>query len=128
MNIDISNALSMAQAQKKPKIENLSAEDAQLREQTDAFEAILLKTLLDTSMKMDSGLLPKAPGHEIYMSMYREHMSEALAGGFGYSDALFNWIKEEQNIAENGGTYIPDHLKEKKENEKNNNEDEAKIK
>ncbi len=128
MNIDISNALSMAQAQKKPKIENLSAEDAQLREQTDAFEAILLKTLLDTSMKMDSGLFPKAPGHEIYMSMYREHMSEALAGGFGYSDALFNWIKEEQNIAENGGMYIPDHLKEKKENEKNNNEDEAKTK
>lgn len=122
----ISQALSNAQNQKQPKIQNLSAEDAQLREQTDAFEALLLKTLLDTSMKMDNGLFPKAPGHDIYMSMYREHMSEALAGSFGYSDALFNWVKEEQNIAENGGMYVPDHLKEKKEKEKAQNEDEAK--
>lgn len=110
MKIDTSSAMMAAQSQKQPKIENLENDDVKLREQTDAFEAILLKTLLDTALKMDDALYPKAPGHEIYTSMYREHMSEALAGGFGYSDALFNWLKEEQNIAENGGVYKPDNV------------------
>lgn len=113
--IDTSKALFDTQIQKQPKIDplTLSKDDQKLREQTDAFEAILVKTLLDTAMKMDDTLYPKAPGHEIYDSMYREHMSQALSGGFGYSDALFAWLKEEQNIAENGGVYKPEHLQDK---------------
>ncbi len=109
--IDTSKVLFDAQAQKQPKVDNLSHDDAKLKEQTDAFEAILIKTLLDTALKMEDNLYPKAAGHDIYESMYREQMSEALSGGFGYSDALFKWLKEEQNIAENGGIYKPNDKK-----------------
>lgn len=47
-------------------------DDSRLREQTDAFEALIIKNMLDTALKMDESLFPKAPGHDIYESMYRD--------------------------------------------------------
>ncbi|MDD6056077.1 MAG: rod-binding protein [Helicobacteraceae bacterium] len=71
-------------------------DDSRLREQTDAFEALLLKQMLDVALKTDDSLYPKAPGHDIYDSMYRDTLSEALSGSFGYSDLLFDYLKDLQ--------------------------------
>ncbi len=72
-----------------------SQEDAALKEQTDAFEAILLKFMLDNALKLEDPLFPKQPGSDIYHSMYKESLSAQLSGGFGYSQALYNWLKEQ---------------------------------
>ncbi|RAX54000.1 hypothetical protein CCY99_04775 [Helicobacter sp. 16-1353] len=73
-----------------------NANDIKLREQTDSFEALILKTLLDTSLNMDNPLYPKEVGSEIYQSMYKDSISQSLSGSFGYSDLLFNYLKELQ--------------------------------
>ena len=68
-----------------------------MREQTDAFEALIIKNMLDTALKMDDSLYPKAPGHDIYESMYRDTLSQTLSGIFGFSELLFDYLKDLQN-------------------------------
>lgn len=70
--------------------------DKLLREQTDAFEAFLVKEILDISLKEDESakLLPKTAGADIYKSMYNDTMSKALSGGLGFSELLYNFLKE----------------------------------
>lgn len=95
MKLDPSASLGAYQASKTPMIDKNSS-DEKLREQTDAFEAILLKFMLDTSLNLDSPLYPKQPGADIYQSMYKDTLANHLSGGFGYSQALFDWLKEQQ--------------------------------
>ena len=95
MKLDPSASLGAYQASKTPMIDKNSS-DEKLREQTDAFEAILLKFMLDTSLNLDSPLYPKQPGADIYQSMYKDTLASHLSGGFGYSQALFDWLKEQQ--------------------------------
>ena len=95
MKIDPSASLGAYQASKTPMIDKNSS-DEKLREQTDAFEAILLKFMLDTSLNLDSPLYPKQPGADIYQSMYKDTLANHLSGGFGYSQMLFDWLKEQQ--------------------------------
>ena len=66
----------------------------QLKKQTDNFEAVILKHFLDESLKMDNSLFPKSAGQNIYNSMYKDTLSKELSGGFGYSELLFNYLKE----------------------------------
>ncbi|PAF47163.1 hypothetical protein BKH46_05095 [Helicobacter sp. 12S02634-8] len=73
-----------------------SRDDKVLKEQTDAFEALLLKFLLDTSLKLDDPLYPKQAGAEIYQSLYKDQLSKELSGSFGYSQLLFDFLKEQQ--------------------------------
>lgn len=73
-----------------------SADDKALREQTDKFEALFIKMLLDTSLKLDNPMYPKQPGSDIYNSMFKEQLAENLSGSFGYSELLFNYLKERQ--------------------------------
>ena len=76
-----------------PEIPKLQKEDQRrLKEQTDAFEAIILKMLLDKALPSDDPMLPKDPGRKIYHSMMNETRSEQLAGSFGYSELLFNYL------------------------------------
>ena len=65
MTIDSNNTLSsLAQAREKDLVKNLKAKtenrldstDKALREQTDKFEAIFIKTLLDVSLNLDTPL------------------------------------------------------------------------
>ncbi|KAA8707378.1 Rod binding protein [Helicobacter canis] len=95
MKIDTSSTLAAYQASKTPNISKNNS-DEKLREQTDAFEAILLKFMLDTSLNLESPLYPKQPGSEIYQGMYKDTLAQHLSGGFGYSQALFDWLKEQQ--------------------------------
>ncbi len=68
--------------------------DAALREQTDEFEAFLIKSVLDISLKNKVSLFGKDASDEIYSSMYNDAISKALSGGMGFSELLFNFLKE----------------------------------
>ncbi len=69
-------------------------DDKKLREQTDNFEAFMIKKILDISLKRENSLFGKDPGDKIYNSMYNDTMSKALSGGLGYSQLLFDFLKE----------------------------------
>ena len=72
-------------------------DEAKLKEQTDAFEAIILKMMLDTAMSGEDKLLPKDPGRDIYRSMMNEERSRQLSGSFGYSELLFDYLVDKKS-------------------------------
>lgn len=90
MNID---AQLISQQHQLPKID-AKADDAKLREQTDAFESVILKMLMDDAMKDEKNLFTQEndPGDKIYKSMYREELAKASAGGFGFSQMLYDFL------------------------------------
>ena len=92
MNIDSTTALYSAQ-KNLPKIEE-GLDKVALKKQTDQFEAIILKQLLDTSMKDENTLFGKDPGDKIYNSMYRDEVSKIGAGNMGISQMLFDYLQE----------------------------------
>lgn len=98
MKIDTTMALNSYNRINTDQITNLKSRDNDklLREQTDAFEAFLVKEILDISLKEDetNQLFPKTAGADIYKSMYNDTMSRALSGGLGFSDLLYNFLKE----------------------------------
>lgn len=81
-----------------PKIDE-KAEDAELRKQTDAFESVILKMLLDTAMKDEKNLFSsqKDPGDKIYKSMYRDELSKTSAGSFGFSQMLYDYLSQKKS-------------------------------
>ena len=89
--------MQIAQQQKIPKID-ANKEDKALREQTDAFEAVLLKMLMDNAMKDEKNLFSSQndPGDKIYKSMYREELAQASAGSFGFSQMLYDYLSEKR--------------------------------
>ena len=98
MNALSAQAQLVTQNKDIPKI-NPHAEDAKLREQTDAFEAIIVKMLLDNAMKESKDLFSsqKDPGEKIYKSMYREELSKASAGSFGFSQMLYDYLSRKNS-------------------------------
>lgn len=96
MKVDTSMALQNYQNSKTPKIESYKDNDAKLKEQTDAFEALIVKTMLSTAIKNEDPLYPKEAGSDIYHSMYLDTLSESLSGSFGYSELLLGYLKEQQ--------------------------------
>ena len=78
-----------------PKI-NPKSEDKDLRKQTDAFEAVIVKMLMDNAAKDDKDLFSsqKDPGDKVYKSMYRDELSKASAGSFGFSQMLYDYLSE----------------------------------
>ncbi|DAB27419.1 MAG: hypothetical protein A2513_07030 [Sulfurimonas sp. RIFOXYD12_FULL_33_39] len=80
-----------------PKID-AKADNAKLREQTDAFESVILKMLMDNAMQDEKNLFSQSndPGDKIYKSMYREELAKASAGGFGFSQMLYDFLSQKQ--------------------------------
>ncbi len=80
-----------------PRIDDKS-DAKRLKEQTDAFESIILKMLLDNAMKEEKDIFSsqKDPGDRIYKSMYREELSKASAGSFGFSQMLFEYLSQKR--------------------------------
>lgn len=69
--------------------------NAALREKTDQFEAIIVKMMLDEAMKDEKNLFnTQDPGDKIFKSMYREELSNASAGSFGFSQMLFDHLSQ----------------------------------
>lgn len=93
-NLDASK--NYAKAELNTKADNLQEAkfDEALKEQTDAFEAFLIKAVLDISLKDKASIFGKDASDEIYSSMYNDTMSKALSGGIGFSELLFNFLKE----------------------------------
>lgn len=92
MKIDYSLTMMHNEA-KVPEVKE-KQDIAKLREQTDKFESILIKTLLDTSMKFEDPLYGKDAGNKIYNSMYNEEIAKASSGGFGFSNMLFDYLSK----------------------------------
>jgi flagellar protein FlgJ len=90
-------AAYMSQQHMIPKIDE-KANDAELREQTDAFESVILKMLMDNAMQNEKNLFSEAndPGDKIYKSMYREELAKASAGGFGFSQMLYDFLSQKR--------------------------------
>ncbi len=80
-----------------PKI-NENVDDKELRQQTDAFEAVIIKMLMDNAAVNDKDMFSsqKDPGDKIYKSMYRDELSKASAGGFGFSQMLYDYLSREK--------------------------------
>ncbi len=89
-------AQAMSQQHTIPKIDP-KAEDAELREQTDAFESVIIKMLMDNAAKDEKNLFSQQndPGDKIYKSMYRDELSKASAGGFGFSQMLYDYLSRD---------------------------------
>jgi Rod binding domain-containing protein len=93
----IDNDVALFARNDVPKINTNTTNDA-LREQTNEFEAIIVKMMLDNAMKDEKDLFSSQndPGDKIYKSMYREELSRASAGSFGFSDMLYNYLSEKR--------------------------------
>jgi len=76
------------------KFDKQALNDKKLKQQTDQFEAMIIKTLLDTSMKDSNSLFGEDAGDKIYQSMFREEISKQSAGSFGLSQTLFDFLKK----------------------------------
>lgn len=95
MKVDTSAALSAYNASSTQNLGKIKpVDDVALKEQTDAFEAFLVKEVLDIALKNENPLFPEDPGDKIYNSMYNDAMSRALSGGFGFSQMLYDFLKE----------------------------------
>lgn len=90
-------AMAMNAQANMPKID-AKMEDAELKKQTDAFESIILKMLMDNAMKDEKNIFSAQndPGDRIYKSMYRDELAKASAGGFGFSEMLYNYLSEQR--------------------------------
>jgi len=86
---------SVTQQHTIPRIDP-KAENEELRAQTDAFESVILKMLMDNAMKDEKNLFSQQndPGDKIYKSMYRDELSKASAGGFGFSQMLYDYLSQ----------------------------------
>ena len=78
-----------------PRIE-ATEDDKKLREQTDAFEAVIIKMMMDNAMADEKNLFSSQndPGDKIYKSMYRDELSKASAGSFGFSQMLYDYLSQ----------------------------------
>lgn len=76
-----------------PKID-AKADNKKLREQTDAYEAVVLKMLMDEAMKNEKNIFSSQndPGDKIYKSMYREELAKVSSGSFGFSQMLYDYL------------------------------------
>ena len=89
------NAATISQQHIIPKIDP-KAQDAELRKQTDAFESIIVKMIMDNAAKDEKNLFSAQndPGDKIYKSMYRDELSKASSGGFGFSQMLYDYLSQ----------------------------------
>ena len=95
MNSLIAQTQSLASQRAIPTIDS-KAENRELREQTDAFEAIIVKMIMDNAAKDEKNLFSQQndPGDKIYKSMYRDELSKASAGSFGFSQMLYDFLSQ----------------------------------
>lgn len=92
--LDVSNSINAFNASRVPNASAMSGDDAKLKEKTDAFESVIVKQMLDIALDEKYSIFPDDAGKDIYKSMYTDTLSNAVSGGFGYSQMLFDFLKE----------------------------------
>lgn len=101
--LDVDNSLALMQVsnQNVSDVKLETKNDVLLREQTDKFEAYFIKQVLDVSLKQNDSdrLFGKDAGEKIYNSMYNDAVSNAMSGKFGFSELLFNFLKENTKVS-----------------------------
>ncbi|MEO1924044.1 MAG: rod-binding protein [Nautiliaceae bacterium] len=65
-----------------------------LKQVCNDFESEVLNFFLKEALNPKSSIFPQSPGEKIYRSMYQEALSKELSGNFGYSELLFNYLKD----------------------------------
>ena len=65
-----------------------------LKQSCDAFESEILNFYLKEALNQKNSIFPETPGEKIYKAMYIENLSKVVSGHFGYSELLFNYLKE----------------------------------
>ena len=98
INLATMKAQMYAQNSAIPKID-ANAQDKALKKQTDAFESVIIKMLMDNAMKDEKSLFSSQndPGDKIYKSMYRDELSKASAGSFGFSQMLYDYLSQKNS-------------------------------
>jgi len=88
--------INLVEQQKVIPTIDYKAEDSKLKEQTDAFESIMLKMIMDNAAKNEKNLFSEQndPGDKIYKSMYRDELSKSSAGSFGFSQMLYDYLSQ----------------------------------
>ena len=86
MNINLQHI----QAQNTPHQEKLQ----KLKKVCNSFESEILNFYIKQALDSKNPLYPKSPGEGIYKSMYQEELSKELSGNFGYSELLYNFLKD----------------------------------
>jgi len=96
MNAINSQVSMVSQQSSIPQIDT-SSDDKALRKQTDAFEAVIIKMLMDNAAKNDEDIFSSEqdPGDKIYKSMYRDELSKSSAGSFGFSQMLYDYLSRD---------------------------------
>lgn len=79
--------------QKMPSYDIKKATDEQLKKETDAFESIFMKMVLDKSIKDSNPIFGKGVGSSIYSSMYKDQLAKMSAGSLGISEMLYKQLK-----------------------------------
>ena len=94
-SVSMQQALLANDVNTTPKI-TATQDDKKLREQTDAFEAVIVKMMLDDAMKNEKSLFSSQndPGDKMYQSMYRDELSKQSAGSFGFSQMLYDFLSQ----------------------------------
>jgi len=78
-------------------INNLHSQNPKLqklKQLCNDFESEILNFYLKEALNSKNSLFPKSPGENIYKSMYQEALSKNLSGNFGYSELLYNFLKQ----------------------------------
>jgi len=86
-NMLIANVLNDHSSSKDEKLKKL-------KQVCNDFESEILNFYLKEALDSKESLFPKSPGEKIYKSMYQEELSKNLSGNFGYSELLFNFLKD----------------------------------
>jgi Rod binding domain-containing protein len=94
--MDATSALGQADKAKLQSLSNAKTplDKERLKEQTDQFEAIMIKQLLDISLDTSVSLYGHTPGEDIYKSMYTDAISRQVTGSFGYSQLLYDYLTQ----------------------------------
>ena len=92
--------IQLAMQQQESMNINEKSDEKALKAQTDAFESIIIKMLMDNAMKDEKNLFSDQndPGDKIYKSMYRDELSKASAGGFGFSEMLYDYLSQKKSL------------------------------
>ena len=84
--------MSVKSIQNQPSPHQLKLQ--KLKQVCNNFESEILNFYVKEALDSKNPLYPKSAGEDIYKSMYQQELSKELSGSFGYSELLYNFLKD----------------------------------